>query len=120
MAISQKFTAIAGSLLYKQQTPRYYLPPEVSLSRSVSYPVGICAVIEVGVAPTNTFLGHLLVLYGLAIAFAERQTGRQDGGLPEVGARAIEGSGGDIRPELRGSSTPYREHPERDLSGVWH
>ncbi len=54
--------------------------PESSLGRLVSDVVDIGAGIEVGVAATKTFLGQLLALYGLAIAFAERRVGQQAGG----------------------------------------
>ena len=50
--------------------------PESSLGRMVDQILDIGAGIEVGVAATKTFLGQLLAFYGLAIAFAERRSGR--------------------------------------------
>jgi glucosamine--fructose-6-phosphate aminotransferase (isomerizing) len=54
--------------------------PESSLARMVNHILDIGAGIEVGVAATKTFLGQLLALYGLALAFAERRVGQQAGG----------------------------------------
>jgi glucosamine--fructose-6-phosphate aminotransferase (isomerizing) len=78
--------------------------PESSLGRLVPHLLDIGAGIEVGVAATKTFLGQLLAFYGLALAFAERRSGRpgvpgperlealaaQLRGLPEVMNQLVE------------------------------
>ena len=60
--------------------------PESSLGRMVDQILDIGAGIEVGVAATKTFLGQLLAFYGLAIAFAERRSGRPG----VLGAEAVQ------------------------------
>jgi len=57
--------------------------PESSLGRLVHQILNTGAGIELGVAATKTFLGHLLALYGLALAFAKHHGGGATGHVPE-------------------------------------